>query len=815
MKKEDVVSELRDAIKGFPGNPTEPQKLALAEKLIEYQIFKKSSKAAALQKIGLPRKDSFIKALNEIEGDKTIQGKATLNVSESYLTASHEDAEIPLLERAKKLEIALGLLVRFYEKYLTNKEKSPGSDECKLEYDFLLAIANAYLLRSKIIHLKGRTIPEKKEEAIEKGIFYAEEAIKNVNGDLKAYRINAQLYMEQERIGIKNPEKLKEALKKAFNAGCNDYSKLEDMQIAIRYIESKPLTEIESSYVDCLKQIIESTELDSSLEKAKVYRLLRMAYPANREWNEGLETSKQEISQRLQDSYLSDSIWDATVQFIKQLKNDAQKNPNDCWKNWALEVYRICRDHEEETPTPHLRWYWSKQRDLYDLAFLAESDPAENARIADSVKSRMSLRLSSLEEIGKQHKNIKDYLELMVTDAYIRGAKSRIKYEQRKLKKKDATKKSPELEAIHENFVVIHFYLVQLDGEKRGYALIYDGKTCTWKEKMPFGYDDLFSAFLTWQENYACSKEAANKQLVDLCEAIGKAMSFLFDVSIIPPDSKVLFVPHDFLHRLPLHAAINNDKVFLKEHASCYLPAWSMGRKVEVKSARKVEGGTKRKILLKNFDGHSFETVNGHSFEEVKSRFSDYCDKATPEDLTNITDPPELLVILCHGQADQVNPFFAKLKLANGGITHLKILESEEKPSLSGSRVILGACETDLVPPLSDLLDEHLSMAVAFLGKGAREVLGTLWEVEAGKKEERILSVHAESGNMQAALGVTVEELILSVHAESDMTNALWRWQSKKISSVTSPRNDVDFYFAAPFRVSGFGYFNIGDDASS
>ncbi|ETR69382.1 MAG: hypothetical protein OMM_09649 [Candidatus Magnetoglobus multicellularis str. Araruama] len=104
----------------------------------------------------------------------------------------------------------------------------------------------------------------------------------------------------------------------------------------------------------------------------------------------------------------------------------------------------------------------------------------------------------------------------------------------------------------------------------------------------------------------------------------------------------------------------------------------------------------------------------------------------------NENDSPNLLVIYCHGEGEYVNPYQSRLKLYGGPLTHHEIIQKVKPKALSGTRVMLTACETDLVNRKFEIVDEHLSLANAFLRKGASEVLGTLFQCDNHMSDELI-----------------------------------------------------------------------------
>lgn len=121
---------------------------------------------------------------------------------------------------------------------------------------------------------------------------------------------------------------------------------------------------------------------------------------------------------------------------------------------------------------------------------------------------------------------------------------------------------------------------------------------------------------------------------------------------------------------------------------------------------------------------------------------------ATPEALVNyfktcVEDiSPRVCAILCHGEANQANPYLSSLQLCEKDLTHLDL--RIEKFELNGTCVVLGACETDMASPIQGFADEHLSLASAFLSMGVSSVIGNLWKVGASQ-QKKLLEMITES----------------------------------------------------------------------
>ncbi|KHE91663.1 MAG: CHAT domain-containing protein [Candidatus Scalindua rubra] len=635
------------------------------------------------------------------------------------------------VDRKKIINSALKILIGLY------KEKKDDLTSASF-----ISIARAYYLVSITILPKGTTIPEKKKEALRKGIEFIDRAINKFNGSIldsqRAFRIKSVLSIEFNRIDREKCDniKLKNLLNEAVDKGCTDFDTYEwDIQIAIRLCELG--VDMEGHFDNLIK-----SNKANDLQKAKAYYFIKKDDHKAKEHMDKCTAS-------LKYTPCSHRLWDETVGFIERLKGDS----STLWRDFAIKTYRSCRVQEKETGTLRLRWYWSRHRVLYDMAFLAVKEQADDeepdvnvkqakikklAEISDSLKSRFSLRLSDMEKMPKSddesNHEFKKFLDKCVTayqDGYVIN---RSEDKEGQGENKSTTSKQPEprpqaklleLTQVPEGWVVVHFYLNKLEG--MGNAIVFDKCANSWQYK-EFQYKELFEVFLTWQANYNLYKENAAEHLVTLCKKIGETMPFLFCDNFIPNGKDVLFVPHDFLHRLPLHGSIENKtngKLFLENHSCCYLPAWSFASEKEASTSDEY-------VLLKNFDQGHFETLQNNQIWGTQS----VKDGASSDDLENIRNNPRLLTILCHGEANMSNPFRSMLKLANGGITYLEILNSVK--GLKGSQVILGACETDLVPPLSDVMDEHYSVATALLLIGAAGVVGTMWKVRSNKTKSLI-----------------------------------------------------------------------------
>lgn len=672
--------------------------------------------------------------------------------------------------RISSLEMMLKHAFDFYGK---QKNKST------ISLAVLMLIAWACYKRSVLILSKqDKIMLEKKSLLLKKGLEFANEAVKKESNNKEALRLKTMLLLELEKIDKddRDVSKLKDALSLAIQNGCIEFDKnADDIEIALRFAE---FTKLDGGDISLLNDVVKSNlpaddVKDIELKKAKAYYL------------RGNDTevincmtafTGQLVSLKLP---FSDPVWSEAAEFVKKIKES--RSGKDYWKKLALLVWEACKDQERRSSSLHLLWYWGHlmtQHFVADLAFLAADTVKEKAVIADFVKSRFQFHTQALEsEVGKiyetqasarQGKFIKELEEIY-----------KIEY------KKNLYANLRNIEDIGENWIVVHFYLCNY--EKQGYALIFDADSKTWWEKPEkFSYTELFNKFLIWQTNYNLfgfgfpsvhiEKKKASEFLVELCRKIGDDMEFLFKI----PDKKyVLFVPHSFLHLVPLHGTIrkkltfkDTDIVFVENHPCAYLPAFSLAQKSNMVNSNEYL------VFKKLCEGEEYF---------IKDAFpkwiNDLAREVSPDDIRNIHSPPELLILICHGQADVANPFNSRLKLKDGDITHLDLLVAE-KMNLKGSHVLLGACETDMAYPFSNILDDHVSISTAFLIKGSMSVLGTMW-ITYFKHVGEILNKWIQNRNGT--------NLFLEVN----------KWQENRIKAWKRTKGSDVFYTTMVFRTIG------------
>jgi len=734
----------------------------LAAVYLDYIECRDKTIDAALFQYGLPQDNDLVAKIAGIQSNEALWAEAICSKADILLNNSQ--GKMSHKDRKEKIEDAIRLL-------LSINDKSAKT---------LIMLARAYLLRSRIIRSKGLTIPEKKKEAINKGISHiefnsVEEApdpvIKKEAGLVRAF-----LYLELEKVDkfdakIKN---LCDVLKYARDCGAIETISVDNIKIAVR------LAELTTDQTLAVK-IIDSAIKGAELERARAYSVI-----SGKEAE--ISTEMKAVIRKLESAFFSDPLWEDSVEFLLKLREDGVEG----WKALALQSWLACSLAEKNiSSTLHIRWYWSRMRSLYDLAFIAAGNNYEQkAKIADSLKSRPALRWQGWNELAQKDPRIKEHLDAedaARTGKYVKQINELYKSTQRMandVAEHGIDDGDIDFNNVPSGWVAIHYYINQLD--KKCYALIYNPanpEDSKWTEHFVENIDGLFSAYMEWQVNYSIHKDKEDKReaakyLAKLCKNIGSAMSFLFDPVVVPNSNKVVFMPHDFLHRLSLHGAVNSGDIFLEQHACCYLPAWSYAKKNK-------NGSTNGNYLFGYVpeSTSSFNTVwSGHEWSNKAARKG-----AMTHLLEDNASAPNLLVLWCHGTADAINPFNAKLHLKDRSISYHELTTSTIK--LDGSKVVLGACETDLAPALSDVIDEHLSFSTAFMNKNASEILGTMWKVLDDNVAEIVESIFADGS-------------ILTVNAQWQK-NRINEYRIRQANGNNTDNIDMTLYDCLVFRTMG------------
>lgn len=661
-------------------------------------------------------------------------------------------------ERRQALESVLQDLLRW-------RQKRPFPPE--LLDHLRLLLARAYLYRSRIFRPKGFTIPPKKQEALEKALAELEQVSAKEGADY--FHLRGELYLELGRLGAKSPEEIKECLEEALLAldppGDSELSP-EDLHIILGRAR---LEKGDTSYVD----LVLASRAATPLEQAWAAYLLNLPEA---------EAKTKAALGWLADRWFSDPAWESLGDLLVNWAREGRQG----WQDLATAAWQVCQENESGLRYSgcQLRWYWSRHQDIYDLAFHAAATPGEKVRVADSLKSRPMVRQAVAEQLALEQARHKkrpgdlDFAQFNEQSArayagqYIPGGIRGLKVE---LPPPPSFTDLP-----GDAWLAVHLYLSSgaPDPDLNGklYALLYDTQTKRWDTQGPFDSQALWQSYCRWQDNYAAVGEASAPELENLCRQIGATLPFIWD---FPEKRPVVFIPHGFLHRLPLHMALRGEgdalEIWAATHPSTFLPSWSLRPPVTANL-----GSTSLAAVHL-----PFEKADETEFKSIfaSNGFALYQDSQA---LLSPASQARRLCLACHGVSHAVNPFAAKLLLTDE--PSLEDLLSGLPAGLPGTKVFLAACEADMAPAQGAPADEHLSLATAFLQKGASEVLGGVYKVSMG----------AALDLAEMAMGNNTEPLY----------RQLWEWHKaeiRKCGRVSEDIRIIQLYRIAAWRTVGLG----------
>jgi CHAT domain-containing protein len=613
-----------------------------------------------------------------------------------YQYVKNEKKITPYLNRHRLLEWAIGLLIPF----MAGEKIIPGTERfqkgCKL-------IARSYLLRAHFVLVKGQSIPAKKMEAIQKAWEWA-----FVKDDVPDDVLLLEIALARKKyLPDADHTWLKGYLKRLVES-LPPSNELPPLQFAGLDIGR------EDGYLD---EEIDKVILTFHCKADPAYLPLIRARAAFRCKAEDLKDKLAIAAEKLKNRWLSDPLWDDTVTLIQQV---ADQNPGgDTWKDPAIKAFGHCENMTRGLSiTLHVRWYWSRQASLYDLAFHAYSRTDPNIlKVVDALKSRPVLKMDQAEKYlkDKDQVKLKDIWEIetnALSEAY--------QTELSDLKPRGTPMDDvPTWQPVPDGYTAVHFYLSDRTGTGHMILVPPREKPQQAQQVFSFALPRVLDVFERWQnalEQCGNDVDETNERLKSICKVLGEIMEKGLSAVNTPG---IIFIPHGFLHLAPLHAALVNGRPLFEQKTCLFLPAWWI-----YAPDQRVPDESGSKVLLAHWNRPEIdETVTDSRWTKVKK-------ECTPEDYVKLFEnnlPLDFLAFYCHGRRHYSNPYLSALELKDRDLTHQDLIHHTPPYAFKGSRVLISACESDMGAGVRGLVDEHLSISSAFLNKGARQVCGSLY----------------------------------------------------------------------------------------
>lgn len=194
---------------------------------------------------------------------------------------------------------------------------------------------------------------------------------------------------------------------------------------------------------------------------------------------------------------------------------------------------------------------------------------------------------------------------------------------------------------------------------------------------------------------------------------------------ITQPDDIVWFVPHDFLHYLPLHAVKLDRQYLIERNPVCYTPSASV-----MKYCHQKRKGSRDTALILG-DPLIYTRDQTHTIQalfqpgKAELHIEDATKVLLKGKLSEAKADIDILHIACHGKFDPDQALQSGIQLQDGKLTAEEIFSLE----LNADLVTLSACESGINENKPG--DELIGLTRALIYAGTPSVVVSLWEVDA------------------------------------------------------------------------------------
>ena len=204
---------------------------------------------------------------------------------------------------------------------------------------------------------------------------------------------------------------------------------------------------------------------------------------------------------------------------------------------------------------------------------------------------------------------------------------------------------------------------------------------------------------------------------------------------------RLVLVPHDFLHYVPLHALYDGERYLVDRFAISYAPSASVYALCVQAGARKQAAGRGALVLGIPDSRAPFIRDEVAAIASILPRSELFLGESASRQVLMERGPrSRILHIATHGYFRQDQPMFSAIRLGDGYLTLYDLYEMELPVDLA----VLSGCSTGLSVVSGG--DEQLGLVRGFLNAGARSLLLTLWDVQDRSTAAFMKSFYAHYG---------------------------------------------------------------------
>ena len=200
--------------------------------------------------------------------------------------------------------------------------------------------------------------------------------------------------------------------------------------------------------------------------------------------------------------------------------------------------------------------------------------------------------------------------------------------------------------------------------------------------------------------------------------------------------AKIVFVPTNRLHYLPLHALSDGAKFLIETAEISYAPSAAILANCLQKKAEKFDSA-----LLVAFADEiipNAEIEIERIAEILPKAVKITGNKATLKNIQRFAKTSNLLHFACHAKFRPDNPLFSALNLAGENLA----VRDARKIDLENKLVVLSACETGLNKIENG--EEILGLARGFLSAGAKSLILSFWTVNDESTQKLMIDFYSE-----------------------------------------------------------------------
>lgn len=298
--------------------------------------------------------------------------------------------------------------------------------------------------------------------------------------------------------------------------------------------------------------------------------------------------------------------------------------------------------------------------------------------------------------------------------------------------------------------------------------------------------DDLSELVETFRNSVVRGRRAA----ISNADKLGAA---LIGPLGLKPGERLIIVPHGPLHYLPFQALRVDGRYLIETHPISVAPSMSIAVQLAQRSPRvdAVLTAFGNPRIEDKYDLPGAE-VEVKQLAQLFPRNSVYMGAAaTKTQFRDVAARAPLMHVAAHAEADQVDPLYSRILLANEGGKQ-NFLEAHEilgLPMQGSALVTLSACESGLGRIAQG--DEVLGFTRSFLSAGTSSLISSLWPVS------------------DDATAILMSTLYAELAKGRDIQQAM---QAGQLAVLKEPRMSHPFFWA-PFNLIGNWRLKVGSPA--